>query len=296
MLSGRNFETRAYEAEIAEESFERLKAGVFNFMSQTHFDRLTMILRSAGFVTSKLIRSKSAINFAYSMYLRGRVENVDAAELERLVRRWYVMSVLRGRYAGSAESAFDYDIRQIEMNGLENYANAVIQTELSEDYWSAMLPQQFNSSSSTTPAFLVFKAAQAKLGDLGFLSRDITVRDLLLNRSDVHHVFPRDYLKKQGLTASRYNQVANFVIAQSEINIAIGNTAPEVYFAELAEQCSGGARKYGGITDVGEMRQNFETNCLPTDLLDGRVPTFDDFLEERRHLMAAKIRQFFETL
>lgn len=296
LLSGRNFETRAYEAEIAEESFERLKAGVFNFMSQTHFDRLTMILRSAGFVTSKLIRSKSAINFAYIMYLRGRVENVDAAELERLVRRWYVMSVLRGRYAGSAESAFDYDIRQIEMNGLENYANAVIQTELSEDYWSALLPQQFNSSSSTTPAFLVFKAAQAKLGDLGFLSRDITVRDLLLNRSDVHHVFPRDYLKKQGLTASRYNQVANFVIAQSEINIAIGNTAPEVYFAELAEQCSGGARKYGGITDMEEMRQNLESNCLPMDLLDGRVPTFDDFLEERRHLMAAKIRQFFETL
>ncbi len=296
LLSGRNFETRAYEEEIAEESFARLKAGVFNFMSQTHFDRLTMILRSAGFVTSKLIRSKSAINFAYIMYLRGRVENVDAAELERLVRRWYVMSVLRGRYAGSAESAFDYDIRQIEMNGLENYANAVIQTELSEDYWTALLPQQFNSSSSTTPAFLVYKAAQVKLGDLGFLSRDITVRDLLLNRSDVHHVFPRDYLKKQGLTASRYNQVANFVIAQSEINIAIGNTAPEVYFAELAEQCSGGARKYGGITDMGEMRQNLETNCLPIDLLDGRVPTFDDFLEERRHLMAAKIRQFFEIL
>lgn len=77
------------------------------------------------------------------------------------------------------------------MNGLENYANAVIQTELSEDYWSALLPQQFNSSSSTTPAFLVFKAAQAKLGDLGFLSRDITVRDLLLNRNNAvpgHHV------------------------------------------------------------------------------------------------------------
>ena len=296
LLSGRNFETRAYEEEIAEESFARLKAGVFNFMSQTHFDRLTMILRSAGFVTSNLIRSKNAVNFAYIIYLRGRAEKMNAAELERLVRRWYVMSVLRGRYSGNAESSFDYDIRQIEMRGLTKYADAVIQTELSEDYWSALLPQQFNSSSSTTPAFLVFKAAQAKLGDLGFLSRDITVRDLLLNRSDVHHVFPRDYLKKQGLTASRYNQVANFVIAQSEINIAIGNTAPEVYFAELAEQCSGGARKYGGITSMDEMRQNLETNCLPADLLNGRVPTFDDFLEERRHLMAAKIRQFFETL
>ena len=59
------------------------------------------------------------------------------------------------------------------------------------------------------------QAAQTKLGDLGFLSRDITVRDLLLNRSDVHHVYPRNYLKKQGLARGRYNQIANFVLAQS---------------------------------------------------------------------------------
>lgn len=296
LLSGRNFETRDYEEVIAVASFERLKKGVFNFMSKTHFDRLTMILRSAGFVTSNLIRSKNAVNFAYIIYLRGRAENMDAAELERLVRRWYVMSVLRGRYSGNAESSFDYDIRQIEMHGLAKYANAVIQSELSEDYWSALLPQQFNSSSSTTPSFVVFKAAQAKLGDLGFLSRDITVRDLLLNRSDVHHVFPKNYLKGRGFTAARYNQVANFVIAQSEINIAIGDKAPEVYFSELADQCSGGPQRYGGIADIGEMRANLQTNCVPSSVLNGSIPEYDDFLEERRKMMAEKIHLYFKSL
>lgn len=296
LLSGRNFETRDYEEEIAEASFERLKKGVFNFMSKTHFDRLTMILRSAGFVTSNLIRSKNAVNSAYIIYLRGRAENMDAAELERLVRRWYVMSVLRGRYSGNAESSFDYDIRQIEMHGLEKYANAVIQSELSEDYWSALLPQQFNSSASTTPSFVVFKAAQAKLGDLGFLSRDITVRDLLLNRSDVHHVFPKNYLKGRGFSAARYNQVANFVIAQSEINIAIGDKAPDVYFSELVDQCSGGSPRYGGIADIDEMRTNLETNCVPASVLNGSIPDYDDFLEERRKMMAEKIHLYFKSL
>lgn len=296
LLSGRNFETRDYEEEIAEASFERLKKGVFNFMSKTHFDRLTMILRSAGFVTSNLIRSKNAVNFAYIIYLRGRAENMDSAELERLVRRWYVMSVLRGRYSGNAESSFDYDIRQIEMHGLSKYANAVIQSELSEDYWSALLPQQFNSSASTTPSFVVFKAAQAKLGDLGFLSRDITVRDLLLNRSDVHHVFPKNYLKGHGFTAARYNQVANFVIAQSEINIAIGDKAPEIYFSELAEQCAGGTKRYGGITNIDEMRANLQTNCVPSSVLNGSIPEYDDFLEERRKMMAEKIQFYFKSL
>ena len=69
---------------------------------------------------------------------------------------------------------------------------------------------------------MAYKAAQAKGGDLGFLSRDITVRDLLLNRSDLHHIFPRNYMKKLGMPRSQYNQIGNFVVAQSEINIAIG--------------------------------------------------------------------------
>ena len=89
-----------------------------------------------------------------------------------------------------------------------------------------------------------------KLGDKGFLSSDITVQDLLMNRSDVHHIYPRNHLKKMGLARGRYNQIANFVLAQSEINIAIGDKAPEKYFQELAEQCDGGKKKYGGITSA----------------------------------------------
>jgi hypothetical protein len=296
LLSGRNFETKQYEEAVAEESFARLKVGILNFISKTHFDRLTMILRSAGFVGSSLTRSQNAINFAYILYLRGRSENMPAADIERLVRRWYVMSVLRGRYAGNPESTFDFDIRQIEARGLTAYANAVINAEMSSSYWETLLPQELETSSSASPFFLVYQAAQAKLGELGFLSRDITVRDLLLNHSDVHHVYPRNHLKKQGLARGRYNQIANFVLAQSEINIAIGDRAPEVYFHELANQCKGGQRRYGGITDMEEMRSNFRVNCLPETLLDGDIPTFDDFLDQRRTLMAAKLRTYFGGL
>src|SRR5215472_6627772 len=158
-----------------------------------------MTLRSAGFVTSDLIRSQNAVNFAYILYLRGRAENLPAADIERLVRRWYVMSVLRGHYAGNPESNFDFDIRQIDARGIMAHTNAVIEAELSPSYWSTLLPQELETSSSFSPLFLVYQAAQVKLGDRGFLSRDITVRDLLLNRSDVHHLYPRNYLKKQGL-------------------------------------------------------------------------------------------------
>jgi hypothetical protein len=112
LLSGRNFETKQYEDVIAEASFAKLKHGILRFINKTHFERFTMILRSAGFVTSDLIGGQNAVNFAYILYLRGRAENVPAADLGRLVRRWYAMSILRGRYTGSPETAFDFDIRQ----------------------------------------------------------------------------------------------------------------------------------------------------------------------------------------
>lgn len=296
LLSGRNFETKQYEEAIAEESFARLKDGILAFINKTHFDRITMILRSSGFLVSDLIRGRNAVNFAYILYLRGRRDGLPADDIERMVRSWYAMSILTGRYAGSPETAFDVDIRQIDTQGVLAYTTSVIENELPLTFWTGMLPQVMDTSSSMSPYFIAYQAAQARLGDKGFLSTDITVRDLLLNRGDKHHIFPRRHLQKHGLTRGRYNQIANFVIAQSEINIAIGDKSPEQYFGELAEQVNGGNKRYGGITDEEMLLANLTENCVPTTMLNGGPFDYEAFLQERRRLMAEKIRQWFEVL
>lgn len=153
-----------------------------------------------------------------------------------------------------------------------------------------------DTSSSQSPYFLAYQAAQMKLGDKGFLSRDITVGDLLMNRSDVHHVYPKNYLRSMGLSRGKYNQIANYVLTQSEINIAIGDKSPKVYFQELAEQCRGGKQKYGGITVEDDMRTNLRMSCIPESMLDGEVLDYEGFLEQRRQLMAQKIKTWFKTL
>lgn len=296
LLSGRNFQTKQYEDAIAEESFGKLKQGILAFVNKTHFDRITMILRSAGFILSEMIGSQNAINFAYILYLRGRRENVPATDLEQLVRRWFAMSLLKGRYGGSPESTFDFDIRQIDSRGVVAYAESVIDSELQDSFWTGMLPQLMDTSSISSPYFRCYQAAQIKLGDKGFLSRDITVTDLLLNRADVHHVFPKQFLKLGGKTRGAYNQIANFVIAQSEINIAIGAKAPDIYFAELQDQVSGGKRKYGGITERSDLLANFRMNCIPDTMLDSDIIDYPSFLDYRRRLMALKMRSWYETL
>ena len=296
LLSGRNFEEKRYEETIVEQSFDRLKSGVLNFVNENNFKQLIMILRSGGFVSVDLIGGQNAVNFAYVLYLRGRQEKMPSADLQRLVRRWFVMSMLTGRYGGSPETTFDVDIRQIDAQGLNEYTSAVIDGELSEGYWTTLLPQNLDTSSSISPYFKVFQAAQIKLGDKGFLSRDITIQDLILNKSDVHHIFPRNYLKGKGMSRGRYNQVANYVITQSEINIAIGDKAPTAYFGHLVEQCEGGKKRYGGIDSRAELEANLAMNCIPTGIFDGLAGDYDRFLHERRHMMAARVREYFQRL
>jgi len=296
LLSGRNFETKQYEEQIIEESFAKLKEGILDFINETNFKNFIIIIRSAGFVDSSMIFGQNALNFAYVLYLTLREMHFPFAEIERYVRRWYVMSTLTGRYSSSPETAFDRDIRQIYSKGIQAYLDEIVRGELSEAFWETVLPGQMDASSDFSPYFRVYKAAQVKRNDKGFLSRDVTVRELIEVKSDVHHVFPKDYLKKNGFTKNQYNQIANYVLAQTEINLAIGNKEPSVYFKQLIEQCKGGPKVYGNICDLEELKENLRDHCIPEGIEDMTYQDYPYFLKERRILMARKIRNYFENL
>ncbi len=296
LLSGRNFETRQFEEEISQKSFETLKNGVLNFMNETNFDRLTMILRSAGFITNSLIGGKNTVNFAFILYLLAKRQNIHPDDIEHVVRKWFVMSMLTGRYSGTPETVFDQDVRQINNYGVLEHSKTVFDASLNDSFWSALLPQEMDTSSGISPYFLVFQAAQVKMKDKGFLSRDIEVSQLLMNRADVHHLFPRNYLKQKGLQRGQYNQIANYAIAQSEINIAIGDKPPKVYFATLLDQVTGGPKKLGGITDQQQLLDNLRAHCIPEDVFNSMADDYGEFLIERRKLMAFKIRDYFNLL
>ena len=296
LLSGRNFETRKFEAYIAEESFAKLRKGIMEFMNETSFKRFLMSIRAAGFVTSSMVRSQNAINFAYIVYLTLKEQGEKPEKIEHLVRRWYVMSVLTGRYSNSPESKFDLDIRRIGETSVEQRLRDIESGELSDAFWQASLIQSMNTSVASSPIFKVYLAAQVKGGDKGFLSKAITTQDLLLFRGDVHHVFPKNYMKKQGLSRGKYNQITNYVYMQQDINIQVSNRPPTEYFNEVREQCKTGVTKYGGITNESELIDNLKQNCIPDSIFEMDASNYQQFLEQRRTMMAEKIRRYYESL
>ena len=296
LLSGRNFETRTFETEIAEKSFEKLKKGVINFTNETNFKKFLMIIKSAGFIDNKLIRSQNALNFAYILYIKLRDLNVNSVDIEKFVKRWFVYSVLTGRYSGSPESMFDFDIKQISHKSMSEYLKEKEDAELSDAFWNASLPRSLDTSVASSPYFHIYLASQVKANDKGFLSKDVLVSDLILLRGDIHHLFPKDYLKRNGFERNKYNQIANYVYMQQEINIKVGNKAPDTYLSLLIENFTNNKNKFSGIENHEELIKNFEMHCIPRSIINSKFSDYEDFLHERRKLMALKIKDYYFSL
>ncbi|MDQ3750207.1 MAG: DUF262 domain-containing protein [Acidobacteriota bacterium] len=296
LLSGRNFETRSFEDSIAEQSFATLKNGVHNFINETNFKRFLMIIKSAGFISPKLIRSQNALNFAYILYLKLKDLGVNSVAIGSFVPRWFVYSILTGRYSGSPESFFDFDIKQIAERPFEEYLKEKEEGELSDAFWNAALPQSLDTSVASSPYFNVFLASQVKANDKGFLSKNVLVSDLISLRGDIHHLFPRDYLKKNGLDRGKYNQIANYVYMQSEINIKVGNKPPKDYFELINAQISDNHNLVSGISSHHELVENLQANCVPSEIMEMSFEDYFEFLALRRKLIATKMKDYYFSL
>ena len=296
LLSGRNFEKKTYEEQISKESFEKLEQGIVTFINETNFKRFIMIIKSAGFISAYMIRSKNVLNFAYILYLKLRALGYNPAEIESFVKRWFVLSILTERYTSSPESQFDSDIKSVSSKKFKNFLQDIESADLSDAYWKSALIQNLETTSSNSPYFNVFLAAQVKANDKGFLSKDITVKDMITQRGDIHHIFPKEYLKRNGLTRGGYNQIANYVYMQTEINIKIDDYPPKEYLFEVLKQCKEQELKYGGINNEKELLENFKSNCIPEDIVEMEFKGYEKFLEKRRELMASKIKAYYYSL
>ncbi|MCC4230405.1 GmrSD restriction endonuclease domain-containing protein [Zunongwangia profunda] len=296
LLSGRNFETRKFEAEIAEESFRKLSEGLVDTINKTNYQRFIMLIKSAGFINQKLISSKNSLNFSYVLYLKLREEGKSEPQIQHLVRRWFVMSLLLGRYSGSAESRIDEDIKNINDRGVEAYLQQMEQTNLGEGFWDFGLASTLESSSTNNNAYNVYLAVQCYQGTNAFLTKDMSIRHLIEQRGDIHHLFPKEYLIKHKYNQKQYNQVANYVYTEQQTNIKVGKKAPAEYMQLAKTDIEQQTKKLTNLEAAGSLEENLAKNEIPRSLITAEAKDYETFLEERRMMMAQKIKQYYEQL
>jgi len=293
VLRGKDLETGEFSPELRDHQFGRLEEAQSRVLNLNNWHAFFRALTAVGHRGWELVSSQIALLYSYAFYLIGATQfNVPDFELERLIGRFFFMASLTRRYTGSIEAVMEEDLARLR--GLRTATeftgalNRIIDDSLTGDFWSITLPNALESSYVLAPALKAYHAAQIKLqAPVLFSQKKVAdLFDPMLREQrkplDRHHLFPRGYLERTGVTDLRHiNQIANLAYAEFVDNIDISDQPPREYVPERR-------RRF----DTAEYRRMLALNALPEDW---ELMAYDEFLDARRPLIAQVIRRGFEA-
>lgn len=294
ILRGKDLKTDEFDPDTRAEQFGILQEAQAKVLNLQYWHDFLKSIRQAGYRSAKMVSSANALVFAYILYLIGRTEyRIDEHELRRLIACWFLMSSMTARYSSSPESQMEFDLARLRpVSGADDFKGVlwgVIESTLTNDFWSISLPSDLATSSSRSPSQFAYFAALNILDAEALYSVQKT-SDLLdaaikapRSASERHHLFPKAYLESTGVADNRdKNQIANFAIVEWQDNAEITDRPPVEYVPE-----------YEARFDLKKLERMYYLHALP----DGwQSLDYEDFLKQRRELMASVIKDAFEEL
>lgn len=281
--------------------FDALSEAIDQVLDLTSWHEYLKTLIAAGFRRSTEISSANNVMLVYALYLIGRgTYGLSHSDLRTTIARFFFMSSLTGRYTGSFETRITQDVQAFTQasTGEEYLARmrTAVDTALTADYWSIRLPEDLATSSSRGPTLYAYAASLCLLNARvpPFVSADVANEQkaaipiaqlfdpaLRPKKAAVerHHLFPRAYLEKQGITGvNRINQIANLCYVEWPENLDISATAPAEYWPRYAAQFTDADRFHHALPDGWD------------------TMGYEPFLEARRRGIAKVIEAGFKSI
>ncbi|MDF1480435.1 DUF262 domain-containing protein [Leifsonia sp. H3M29-4] len=297
-LQAKDRVTGFVDAERQHRELGRLQDALPVVTNRVNWTEYIRAIQIAGFRSGKNVTSATNVVSSYVLFLLGREEfKVELARLRVMIARWLFMSQLTGRYTGSGESQLQKDLdlfrdNAINAAGFERIVNETIGATLTPDFWEFQVPQQLvTSSASLSPGYQCYLAALNILDADMFMLR-MKVREWMdpatpaVRGLEGHHLFPREYQRSTlGIRDNkRINQAANFAPTDWDTNGIISDNPPQEYWPRLVA-----ARG----RDSEWMKLQHYWHALPSGW---ESMEYDEFLSERRKLIAHVIRDGFDHL
>jgi len=209
---------------------------------------------------------------------------------------WFFYASMVSLYTGSFESTVENHLNSIkELTTLEEYKRFILSRvveRLTNDYFDITLigSEGLAVSGRGNNAWNAYVAALNILNaKILFSKSNLLVSKLFEPGTDgkrksleKHHLFPKAYLKTLGYNDAKINQMANYAFIDWKDSMEILDEAPAIYYPVVCEGRS-----------PEEIQRMEEENALPHSWEN---MSYEDFLIERRKLMATKIKQAFEIL
>ena len=293
ILRGKDLESGEFSEERRVSQFDRLRDAQSKTLKLQHWHDFMLCLQKAGFRSNRMISSQNALLYTYTLYLIGKTElKLPEHQLRQTIAQWFFMSAVTGRYTGSPESRMESDLLMLRsVKNAEEFVTRLRQTctvTLTGDFWDVTLPNELATSSARSPSLFAYEAALVNL-EAPVLFSDAKVASMLdpaiqgQKSIERHHLFPRGYLAKNGITEIRdVNQIANYAYVEWTDNNQISDQSPKDYLPAMKEQFS----------DV-ELARMYRYHAL----FDGwEKLDYKEFLEERRLRIAKIVQEGYEQL
>lgn len=298
LLRGADFDKKGVvDQELRNQRFDSLKAKLPDVINVHNWHEFLKAIMNAGYLSGDLILSGNAIYYSYAFYLIAKYRfNASDNENMHLTSLWFYYASLISLYTGSFESTVENHLNSIKtLTTLEEYKQFIlgrVNERLTNDYFDITLigSDGLAVSGRGNNAWNAYVAALNILNaNILFSKSNLLVSKLFEpgtdgNRKSLekHHLFPKAYLKLQGYPDSKINQMANYAFIDWKDNMEILDDAPSVYYPVICE----------GRTEEA-IKKMEEENALPHGW---EKMAYEDFLVERRKLMAAKIKAAFDIL
>ena len=200
-------------------------------------------------------------------------------EDEKLLRYWILAANAKGRYSrGSSVALLDQDLTAIQQGlGIRR----LIQLLRTQAGRLDVLPEDLENrgirSAYFKTMFLAFKAQGATDW------RDQLIISLkhsgVQHKLQFHHIFPQALLNEAKLSKEKINDVCNLAFIGGHTNRKLSNKGPSDYLPSIIE-------KQGEDT--------LRKQCIPIDETLWKLEAYDEFLEQRRILVANRLNEFLD--
>lgn len=241
------------------------------------------VLRFDGFIDSASNLTSDTVLVPMVVFLSRNESRFDTDQQKKGFLHWMYAALMWGRYSGSAETKLNQDLEAIRSTDpLQQLRDNIIADSGRINVEAKDMESRTSRNSLYNMTYIVARANGATDWFNG-----LPLYAKLMGQSrglESHHIFPQSKLYKSGRFDSnssrdqqRVNEIANLAFLTKQANLKLSNREPESYLPD--------------VSDEAMARQQ-----VPVARALWHIDRYEDFLTERRALLASAINVFMNDL
>lgn len=246
-------------------------------------DYLVSFLRTKAYVTGTddLNTPNVLVPLVYHLARHGKFESEETD----LFRYWMYAALVQRRYSGSVDTNLHQDVTSLADEG---EAAPLLHTLQAEEGDFEVTAAHLDLRSVRNPLYEMMCFVLRSRGAVDWANGLPLVKNTGAKyQIERHHIFPRSFLEKAGWDTGssqyhkkRVHEIANRIPLTQQGNLEIFDQPPAEYLPLVEERYPGALEK----------------SLVPQDPDLWRVENYEDFLRERRRLIAQAVNRFMKRL